>query len=82
MKAINEDIDDSVLAVKKENTDMKGMDMNSNVSLRTKIFVAITSIIILAIGISAARYWGDLSMKPKGEMKNMDMSRIYKVIIL
>lgn len=47
--------------------------MKSNVSAQTKFFVALLSILILAVGISAAVYWGDLSMQPKENMHNMQM---------
>jgi uncharacterized membrane protein YiaA len=47
--------------------------MKSSVSTQNKFFVALLSILILAIGISAAAYWGDLSMQPKGNMHSMKM---------
>lgn len=72
MEATNIGVSHNMHAVKKGEDDMKGMNMNSNVSLKTKVFVAIISVIILAIGISAAGYWGDFSMRPKGEMNNMN----------
>lgn len=53
----------------------QGMDMKSNVSLKTKVFVAILSVIILAIGISAADRWGNFSMKPRDKMNNMNGMR-------
>ncbi len=54
------------------------MDMKSNVSLKTKVFVAILSVIILAIGISAAGHWGNFSMKPGDEMNNMNGMPVMK----
>ena len=56
---------------------MGGMDMKSTVSKSSKIFYAILSIIILAIGIAAAAYWGDFSMRPKDymNMNNMEMGK-------
>ncbi|MBY0518721.1 MAG: DUF4396 domain-containing protein [Bacteriovoracaceae bacterium] len=47
--------------------------MKSSVSTQNKFFVALLSILILAIGISTAAYWGDLSMQPKGNMHSMKM---------
>lgn len=47
--------------------------MKSNVSAQHKFFVAILSLLILAIGIASAVNWGDLSMRPKGNMHNMQM---------
>ena len=49
------------------------MVMTGNVSFRTKLLVALISIIILAIGIAAAGNWGDFSMQPRGNMNNMKM---------
>ncbi|TKK66296.1 DUF4396 domain-containing protein [Ilyomonas limi] len=64
MKATDKGVNHSMHAAK-TGDNMKRMDMNSYVSLKTKITVAIISIIVLAIGISAAGYWGDFSMKPQ-----------------
>ena len=71
------DIKEHPLAVadnKSSNTGIPAMNMESTVSLRSKIFFAILSIIILAIGIAAAMYWGKFSMRPNDYMnKNMNM---------
>jgi hypothetical protein len=58
---------------KTSDTGMAGMNMEPTVSPRSKIFFAIFSIIVLAIGIALAAYWGDFSMRPKGNM-NMNMN--------
>jgi hypothetical protein len=47
--------------------------MKSNVSNQNKFFVALLSLLFLALGISAAAYWGDLSMRPKDNVYNMKM---------
>lgn len=47
------------------------MKMATNVSIKSKIFVAILSIIILSIGVVLATYWGDLSMRPHDGINNM-----------
>ena len=54
---------------------MAGMNMQPTISSGSKIFFAILSIIVLAIGIAIAAYWGDFSMRPKGNMNmnNMEM---------
>ena len=46
---------------------------NSHVSLRAKVLVAVISIVFLCAGIFAASRWGDLSMKPDDQMKEMQM---------
>ncbi len=56
----------------------KEMEMASNVTIQSKIFVAVLSIIILAIGIASAAYWGDLSMRPNEGMTNMNNMEIKK----
>jgi hypothetical protein len=72
METANEHSASKMQVVKNSDDHMKGMDMNSNVSLRTKVFVAIISIIVLAIGILAAGCWGDFSMKPRDKINNMN----------
>ena len=52
---------------------MQGMNMEDFVSDRNKVFAAAISIVILAIGIAAAAYWGNFSMQPKGDMINTEM---------
>lgn len=52
---------------------MEGMEMNDTVSQKTKWLVTIVSVIVLAIGIAAAGYWGDFSMRPEGDMQGMEM---------
>ena len=56
-------------------TGMGEMNMEPTASSRSKIFFAILSLIVLAIGIAIAGYWGDFSMRPKGNMNmnNMEM---------
>ncbi len=56
----------------------KEMEMPSNVTIQSKKVVAILSIIILAIGVTSAAYWGDLSMKPNDGMNNMNNMEIKK----
>ena len=72
MKPMNEHSSHTMDLSKPSDTKME-MNMKSKGSVRTKIFVAILSIIVLAIGIAAAGYWGDFSMKPRGQMNNMQM---------
>ena len=62
-----------VVNMKSSADNKEAKNMKSNVSIRTKLFVAILSIIILAIGIAVAGYWGDFSMKPRVEMNRMQM---------
>jgi hypothetical protein len=52
--------------------DMAGMMMQNTVSKQKKILVAVISIVVLAVGIAVAAYWGDFSMQPNDEMKAMD----------
>ena len=56
-------------------TGMGEMNMEPTASSRSKIFFAILSLIVLAIGIAIAGYWGDFSMRPKENMNmnNMEM---------
>lgn len=60
---------------KDANTNMAGMNMESPVHVNQKILMAFLSVVALAIGIFLAAYFGDFSMKPKGEMNNMEMKR-------
>lgn len=53
--------------------DMKGMNMEVKVSARSKILMAILSLIILGIGIAIAAYWGNFSMRPKDNMPVTDI---------
>jgi hypothetical protein len=48
--------------------------LKTNISVQNKVIVGLISLFILAIGITAAAYWGDLSMRPKESMsKKMKM---------
>lgn len=62
---------------KTSDTGLTGMNMEPTASSRGKIFFAILSIIVLVIGIAMATYWGDFSMRPKGNMNmnNMEMQQ-------
>lgn len=62
-----------ILNASKPTNDRSMEMMKSNVSTQNKFFVALLSLIFLALGISAAAYWGDLSMRPKDNMYNMKM---------
>jgi len=51
---------------------MKAMNMEGNVPTGRKVFVAILSLLVLALGIAAAGHWGDFTMRPKDGMQTME----------
>ena len=55
--------------------DKPGMNMQNLVSKQKKILIAILSIVVLAVGIAAAAYWGDFSMRPNDMMNTMEMKK-------
>jgi hypothetical protein len=55
------------------NTEEMAMPMKASVSLQTKLFVAIVSLMILGLGIAAAAHWGEYKMRPVNSGHTMKM---------
>ena len=77
MTGMNEDSNshanmEAMAVAKTEALNMSGMNMGGNVSGRSKIFAAALSLLILAAGIAVASQWGNLSMRPKDKMNEME----------
>jgi hypothetical protein len=72
---VSEHFGDTLAPSQIANTRMSTMNMESKVPIRSKVLVALLSVFILAIGIGVAYYFGNMSMRPHGEMEKMEMQK-------
>lgn len=53
------------------NGNKKEENLKGKVSIKSKVLLAFLSVVVLTIGVLIAGYYGDFSMRPKDEMRNM-----------